>query len=442
MNKNDKLETVIEDYSSDGYGIAKPDGYVLFIPGTLRGERVLAHVLKAGKNFGYAKAEKILSASARRQKPQCPVSGVCGGCGLWHMDYEEELEFKCRKVLSNLKRAGISVSLDKTEGSISLSGYRNKAQYPVREQRGEIKIGFYRRASHDVAEQKCLIQPDIFDKIVLFIRKYMQKHSISAYNEITRSGTVRHIYLRSSCDGTQIMLCLVVNTSFEMKDRFADAVCREFEEIKTVLINYNRDNTNVILGKAYETVYGSGYITDILCGKKFEISAQAFYQVNHDMCQKLYAVAAEYADAGCGMRVLDLYCGIGTVGICAADKAKELVGVEIVPQAVENARRNAKANGLDNARFIVSDAASINDLGLGRFDVVFVDPPRKGCDVKTLDYIISSSPEKLVYISCDSATLARDAAVLKDAGYRAEKVSVVDMFARTSHVETVVKFIR
>ena len=442
MNKNERLEVEIEDYSSEGYGVAKPDGYVLFIPGTIRGERVLAHVLKAGKSFGYAKAEKILLPSEKRCKPLCPADGACGGCGLWHMDYKEEFDFKCAKVLSNLKKAGLDAKIDKIEASTCVTGYRNKAQYPVREQRGKTVIGFYRRASHDVAEEKCLIQPEIFDKIVACVRRFMQNYSVDAYNELTGKGIIRHIYLRSSGDKRQIMLCLVVNGIFDKKREFIHAVCGEFNEITTVILNYNSKNTNVILGQRFETIYGSGFITDTLCGKKFEISAQAFYQINHDMCEKLYGIAAAFGEVDQSRRVLDLYCGIGTVGICAAMSAKELIGVEIVPQAVNNARRNAVINGLANARFIASDAAGINNLGLGDFDVIFVDPPRKGCDRSTLDFIISSSAEKLVYISCDSATLARDAAILTSAGFSIKKTAVVDMFARTSHVETVVQFVR
>ena len=442
MNKNDRVEVLIEGYSSEGYGIAKPQGYVLFIPGTLRGERVLAHVLKAGKNFGYAKAEKILAPSPSRILPECPVCGICGGCGLMHMSYAEELEFKRQKVLSNLKKAGIDIELESVIGSPRITGYRNKAQYPVRNQNGKIAVGFYRRASHDVTEGKCFIQPDIFDTIAQSVREFMEQNGISAYNEHNQSGTVRHIYLRCSQDFGEIMLCLVVNGSFALKNEFARTLTRKFSQISTVCINYNDKNTNVILGESFETVFGAGYITDTLCGRKFEISPQAFYQVNHDMCETLYGIVSDFAMADKSTRVLDLYCGIGTVGICAAADARELVGVEIVPQAVKNARRNAEINGIENASFYVSDAAGIADLALESFDVIIVDPPRKGCDRATLDYIISEKPKRLVYVSCDSATLARDLAILTAGGFSVTRAAAADMFPRTKHVETVVQLVR
>lgn len=438
MKKNDRLEVLIEGYSSEGYGVAKPQGYVLFIPGTIRGERVTAHVLKAGKNFGYAKAEKILVPSENRIQPLCSVGGVCGGCALWHMNYREELEFKKEKVLSNFKKAGIDVNFEKIISCERITGYRNKAQYPVREQNGKISVGFYRRASHDVAEGRCLIQPDIFDEIAGAVREFMEKNGVSAYNEKTLAGTVRHIYLRSSHDKGQIMLCLVVNGKFELKDTFANSLTKRFQNISTVILNYNNENTNVILGKRFEILCGSGYITDTLCGRRFEISPQAFYQINHDVCEKLYTAAGDFAGVNENTRVLDLYCGIGTVGICAAFNARELVGVEIVPQAVENARRNAQANGMKNARFFACGAADVSKLPLSSFDVIFADPPRKGCDADTLDFIVRTGPERLVYISCDSATLARDAAFLKQYGYKVTRAAIADMFPRTKHVETVV----
>lgn len=438
MKKNDRIEVLIEGYTSEGYGVAKPGGYVLFIPGAIRGERVLAHVLKAKKSFGYAKIQKIIEPSRERILPSCSAAGVCGGCGLMHMSYFEELNFKRDKVEANLKKAGVLAGLENIYGSVSVTGYRNKAQYPVREQKGKIAVGFYRRASHDVAEGRCLIQPDIFDGIAGAVRGFMEENAVTAYNEQTLRGTVRHIYLRSSHDKKQIMLCLVVNGEFNLKDKLADFVSKRYPEVSTVLINYNNENTNVILGARFETVYGSGFITDELCGRRFEISAPAFYQVNHDSCEKLYSIAAEFAGADENSRVLDLYCGIGTVGICAAGAARELVGVEIVPQAVENARRNAAINGLENARFFACDAAGAENLGLGDFDIIFVDPPRRGCDRSTLEFILRSSPSKLVYISCDSATLSRDIAVLRGGGYEVLRAAAVDMFPRTHHVETVV----
>ena len=437
MKKNDRTEVLIEGYSSEGYGVAKPDGYVLFIPETVCGERVLAHVLKAGKNYGYAKAERLIEPSACRVEPDCSVCKICGGCTLWHMSYEEELRFKRQKVRRDLKKAGVDIEFEKVVRG-EITGYRNKAQYPVREQRGKIAVGFYRRASHDVAEGRCRIQPDIFGSIADAVRDYMVKNGVTAYNEQTLSGTVRHIFLRASHDFSQIMLCLVVNGGFECKSDFALYITKRFPSVCTVLINYNNQNTNVILGERYETVLGSGTLTDTLCGRVFEISPQAFYQVNHNVCQQLYRIAADFAAADKSTRVLDLYCGIGTVGLCACPDAGELVGVEIVPQAVVNARKNAVVNKAANARFYACDAAGIANLKLGSFDVIIVDPPRRGCDASTLDFIIRAKPQRLVYISCDSATLSRDIAVLAKSGFTVARAALADMFPRTKHVETVV----
>ncbi len=441
MKKNDRTEVLIEGYSSEGYGVAKPDGYVLFIPGTVCGERVLAHVLKAGKSYGYARAEKLIELSDRRAEPGCAVSSVCGGCSLWHMNYEEELRFKREKVRRELKKAGADVDFEAVVRG-KTTGYRNKAQYPVREKGGKIAVGFYRRASHDVAEGRCRIQPDIFGSIADAVRDYMEQNGISAYNEQTLCGTVRHIFLRASHDFSQIMLCLVVNGSFDLKQNFSRHITDRFPSVSTVLINYNSENTNVILGSRFETVSGSGTVTDTLCEKRFEISPQAFYQVNHDVCQKLYGIVSDFAAADKNTRVLDLYCGIGTVGLCACPDAGELVGVEIVPQAVENARKNAAVNGAENARFYACDAAGIAALNLGSFDVIIVDPPRRGCDAATLDFIIESRPLRLVYISCDCATLARDIAILQKGGFSVSRAALADMFPRTKHVETVVLMTR
>lgn len=434
MKKNDVLKVNIEGYSSEGHGVAKPDGFVLFVPGALEGETAVVHVLKVNKHFGYAKIVELVTESEHRKAPLCTVCDKCGGCAMWHADYDEEKRFKRGKVLQNLKKAGIDVDLNDVVSCDAVLGYRNKAQYPVREQDGKVAVGFYRNGSHTVIEGECKIQPRIFDEIADFIKKRMAVFGISAYNELSRKGTLRHIYLRSNCDKSQIMLCLVVNGAFDKKHPVFADIIKKFPQISTVCINYNNDNTNVILGKRFETVYGKGYITDTLLGKRFDISPQSFYQVNHDCCEKLYALAAEHIRGA--KRVLDLYCGIGTVGICTANVGAELVGVEIVPEAIENAKHNAVANGIENAHFFAADAGDVAKVASGYFDAIIVDPPRKGCDVKTLEFIIEKSPERLVYISCDSATLARDLKILKE-HFVIEDITPVDMFPRTHHCEVV-----
>ncbi len=435
MKKNDRLQVYIEGYSSDGHGVAKPDGFVLFVPGALDGETVEVHVVKVNKNFGYAKLLKVVVPSPHRTEPLCDVCDMCGGCAMWHADYSEEKRFKRMKVCQNLYKAGIDCEVDEVVSTDKIVGYRNKAQYPVRSQNGKIAVGFYRSSSHTVIEGKCQIQPEIFDGIAQYIKSVMPSLSISAYDESTNTGSLRHIYLRANCDLTSIMVCLVVNGTLCNKQQLAKKLTEKFCQISSVLINYNDKNTNVILSDRYELLFGKNGITDILLKKTFEISPQSFYQVNHDACEKLYSIAGEYIKGA--KSVLDLYCGIGTVGICTADKDSHLTGVEIVKEAIENAKINAKLNGMENCEFYAADASQIAGITDKKFDAIIVDPPRKGCDSKTLDYIIDANPERLVYISCDSATLARDLKTLTK-HFKIERVTPVDMFPKTHHVECVV----
>lgn len=431
MKKNDELQVNIEAYSTDGSGVAKPDGFVLFIPGTVKGETVLAHVTKVNKHFGYAFAKEIIDPSPNRRQPLCEQSKKCGGCDMWHVSYDEELSFKHEKVEGNLRNLK-NITVLPTLPSPKQQGYRNKAQYPVREQNGDVCVGFYGKRSHNVIECRCAIQPDVFDEIASFIKQFMKKRNILAYNELTLKGSLRHIYLRR---GNGIMVCLVVNGELPYKNELAQQLAVQFADITTICINYNDENTNVILGDKYEILYGDGYLEDTLLDKKFRISPAAFYQVNHDGCECLYTAVKNLADVKEHERVLDLYCGIGTIGLCAADTARELVGVEIVPEAVEDAKVNAKINGIVNASFYAADAGDVSKVANGEFDVIIVDPPRKGCDKRTLDFIIEKSPKRLVYVSCDSATLARDLEILTQNGFEIKTVQPVDMFPRTNHVE-------
>ena len=437
MKKNDEIEVLIEGYTSEGHGVAKPDGFVLFIPSTIKGERVIAHVTKVNKNFGYAKAIKILTPSSERVQSLCAVSTTCGGCALHHMNYKEELSFKKQKVENNLKKAGINHPVDDVVPSEDICRYRNKAQYPIRNQGGRTVGGFYRQNSHTVIEGDCLIQPEIFNKILQKTVEFMESNKLPAYDEVSLRGIVRHLYLRSSENQQSIMVCLVVTKSFDQKYKYAKFITDNFENVSTVLLCYNDKNTNVVLGRNYELLYGKGYIKDTLLGCSFEISPESFYQVNRKGCEKLYSIVKDHVKDS--ENLLDLYCGIGTIGICTSGKDTHLTGVEIVEKAIENAKKNALANGITNAVFKASDASFVKELVSGGFDTIIVDPPRKGCDRQTLDFLIESKPERLVYVSCDSATLARDLKILTDGGFEIKKITPVDMFPKTAHCECVVR---
>lgn len=440
MKKNDELQVLIEGYTSEGSGVAKPDGFVLFIPGTVIGEKVLAHVTKVGKSYGYARAMKIIEPSPLRVTPDCEKASACGGCQLRHVSYEGQLEFKHKKVIDTMKKAGITCPVDPPCPSPATLRYRNKAQYPIRMQGGKITGGFYRQNSHTVIECDCIIQPEIFNDILKFTLEFMEKNGVCAYDENTLKGTVRHLYLRSAKAGKSIMVCLVVQGNFPLKNQYSNSILTRFPEISTVCINYNNKNTNVVLGDRYETVYGKGYITDELMGYLFDISPESFYQVNREGCEVLYSAVKEHTRGA--KNLLDLYCGIGTIGICASESAESLTGIEIVEKAVQNARVNAEKNGIKNAVFEAMDAKNASEFAKGSYDVIIVDPPRKGCDTATLEFLVCCAPERLIYVSCDCATLARDIKILQQKGYYPEKITPVDMFPGTSHVECVARLCR
>lgn len=448
MNKNMKLIVQIEDYTEEGFGIARHEGYVLFIPGTVAGERAEILVVKAGKRFGYGKLLRLLTPSPHRVEPDCALFPRCGGCAFWHLSYEEELRLKEKKVGDCLKRiGGIHAPLSPILGAREQLAYRNKAQFPIRNVKGRPQGGFYAPGSHGVVSgAPCAIQPDIFNEILNWTLDFMEKEGISAYEEEGYTGVVRHLYLRRGVQTGEILACLVVNgKTFPQKESFAKALCAAFSEVKTVAINYNDRNTNVVLGQETETVAGKGFIEDLLLGKRYRISPHSFYQVNHAQTEVLYRKVLEEAALDRESRVLDLYCGIGTIGLSLAENCRELVGVEIVAQAVENAKENAALNGVTNASFFCADAkeAAAKFAKEGkRFDLIIVDPPRKGCDQGTLDAICQMAPEKLIYVSCNPATLARDLKILEEKGYQTQNVTPVDLFPRTHHVETIATLTR
>ncbi len=443
MEKNTILTVKIEDYTNEGFGVAKHNGYVLFVPGTVAGEDVEILVVKAGKTFGYGKLLRVLTPSSHRVEPACALAQRCGGCAFWHLSYEEELRLKAARVQAQLERiGGLDLQIASPLGATVQTGYRNKAQFPIRQIKGKPAGGFYAAGSHGVVSgAPCAIQPTVFNDLLNWTLAFMERYRITAYEEERYTGTVRHLYLRVGEATGQILVCLVVNgKKFPQKEQFAREITAAFPAVRTVAINYNNRNTNVVLGKETETVFGPGYIEDILLGKRYRIAPQSFYQVNRRQTEVLYSKAIELAGLTGGERVLDLYCGIGTIGLSLAEKCKELVGVEIVPEAIENAKENACLNGINNAEFFCADAkeAAARFAAEGKvFDVIIVDPPRKGCDTATLDAICQMAPRRLVYVSCNGATLARDLKILEEKGFRTVSATPVDLFPRTHHVETI-----
>ncbi len=444
VKKNQILQVTIEDYTAEGFGLARYEGYVLFIPGTVVGEEAEILVVKAGKNFGYGKLLRVLKPSPHRVAPACPLASRCGGCVFWHLSYEEEARLKEQRVQDQIKRiGGLDLPVSPILAADRQTEYRNKAQFPIRQVKGKATGGFYAPGSHGVVSgAPCAIQPTLFNELLAATLEFMEQNRLPAYEEQTYSGLVRHLYLRRGEATEQVLVCLVINgQDFALKREYASFMKERFPVVETVAINYNDKNTNVVLGKRTETVLGPGYIEDVLLGKTYKIAPQSFYQVNRRQTEVLYQKAIDLCELQGNERVLDLYCGIGTIGLSLVENCRELVGVEIVPQAIENAKENAKRNGVTNAEFFCADAgtAAARFAEEGRqFDVILVDPPRKGCDEPTLRAIQQMAPRRLVYVSCNPATLARDLKILETYGFKTQSVTPVDLFPRTHHVETVV----
>ena len=446
--KNQLLELTITDLGNEGEGIGKYEGFTFFVKGALPGDRILARILKCKKTYGYARVEEILTASDARITPRCPVAGKCGGCQLPHMSYEKQLEYKKKKIEDCLTRIG---GLDQVP-EFSVIGmeepwhYRNKAQFPVGVNKdGNIVIGFYAGRTHAIMDSDCCyIQARENEAIVRIIRNYLTNYRISIYNEETHQGLVRHILTRVGYQSGEIMVCLIINgTELPHAEKLAEELKEKVSGFQCLCLNVNREKTNVILGAQIIPVYGEPFITDSIGEVKYQISPLSFYQVNPVQTRRLYETALAFADLKGGEVVWDLYCGIGTISLFLAGKAGKVYGVEIVPQAIEDAKQNARLNGITNAEFFVGASEEVMprmyaELGDAvKADVVVVDPPRKGCDEALLDTICRMQVERLVYVSCDPATLGRDVAYLRERGYVVEKVRGVDMFGWTGHVETV-----
>jgi 23S rRNA (uracil1939-C5)-methyltransferase len=439
--KNQVIEIDITGITHDGSGVGRFEGMAVFTPGCAQGDRIRAGIISVKKDYAFGRLLEILKPSQARIEIDCPVFFKCGGCAFRHIDYKEELKLKYNMVRDTLaKIAHIDILPEPIVGSQIVNGYRNKAQYPVGYDGGEVNIGFYAPRSHRiVAAQGCLLQPPVFLDVIEAFKGWIEKAGITIYDEQSGKGLLRHIFIRQAQATGELMACAVINGgALPEQELLVGLLRRAAAQLTSVVYNINRENTNVIMGQRCVTVWGSERITDILGGKRFEISPLSFYQVNSRQAEGLYAAAAEFAGLDGGGLLLDLYCGAGTIGLFMADRAARVIGVEAVPAAVEDARRNAALNSIDNAEFICGNAqeASVRLAAQGlKPYVVVVDPPRKGLSAGTINAVAAMSPQRIVYVSCDPATLARDLAIFEQRGYRCMRVKPFDMFPRTAHVE-------
>ena len=448
LKKNDRIQLKIDSCSSNGSGVGRYNGMAIFVPATAIGDEITAHILKVKKSYAFAKVESVTKPSPDRVAPECPVYLKCGGCVFSHMTYEAEAKIKAEHIEECFKRiGGVMPEFEPIIAAENDKRYRNKAQYPVAIDNGEIKTGFYSPHSHRVVHcPDCLLQPEEFEDILGVFSDYIKGYNVSVYDETVHRGLLRHIYIRKGTASGEIMVCAVVNgKSLPAEDKLVEKLIQKEASVKSIILNVNTKDTNVILGTECRTLWGEDSITDILCGLRFRISPLSFYQVNRNQAEKLYNKAAEYASLTGRETVLDLYCGAGTIGMSMAKNSKEIIGVEIVPEAIEDAKINAKLNGIKNARFICGDAAQAAEMlkneGINP-DVIILDPPRKGCSPEMINTAVQMSPERIVYVSCDPATLARDCGIFKDLGYVAVKATPVDLFPRTGHCECVVLLTR
>ena len=446
FRKNDLVTLEIEDCGIDGEGIGKADGFTVFVKDAVIGDTVTAKIIKAKKNYGYGRLMEVLKPSPYRVEPKCEFARQCGGCQLQALSYDQQLVFKTNKVKGHLERIGgfTDIPMEPIIGMDELFHYRNKAQFPVgRNKEGKIVTGFYAGRTHNIIENRdCALgvaeNKEVLDRVIA----HMEKYGIEPYNEATGKGLVRHVLIRYGYFTKEVMVCLILNGNKIPKEELLVKSLCEIPGMTSITINVNKKRSNVILGEEICLLWGQEYITDRIGDISYQISPLSFYQVNPMQTQKLYAKALEYADLHGQETVWDLYCGIGTISLFLAQKAKFVRGVEIVPAAIENAKENAKLNGLENTEFFVGKAEEVLPREYKKngvyADVIVVDPPRKGCDETLLETMVEMNPERIVYVSCDSATLARDLKYLCERGYELRKVCPVDQFGMTVHVETVV----
>lgn len=445
--KNDMLTVYIEDMGHEGEGIGKVDGYTVFVKDAVIGDTVQAKIMKTKKNYGYARLMEIIESSPDRTEPLCPYARQCGGCQIQALSYEKQLEYKNNKIRNNLIRIGgfseEELHMEPIIGMEVPFYYRNKAQFPVgTDKEDNLVTGFYAGRTHTIINnRKCYLGVDVNEQILNIVLDYMKKYNVSAYDETTHKGLVRHVLIRYGFQSKEIMVCLVVNGNrLPAADALVSELCT-IEGMTSISMNINKEKTNVILGREVKTLWGQSYITDKIGNVSYQISPLSFYQVNPVQTEKLYGKALEFAGLEGNETVWDLYCGIGTISLFLAQKAKQVYGVEIVPAAIEDAKRNAALNGFTNAEFFVGKAEEVLPEKYEKegiyADVIVVDPPRKGCEESVLDTMVKMQPKRIVYVSCDSATLARDLKYLRERGYQVERVVGCDMFPQSVHVETV-----
>lgn len=442
--ENRILDLTVTDVTNEGCGVSRYEGCVVMVPGAVRGDVCDVKITKVGKSCMYGELVSVRVPGSERIDPECGCFGECGGCAFQSITYEEELRLKEQWVRDSIRRIGkIDGEVLPVIPSKTTSGYRNKAIYQAgKNSKGKTVLGFYKAKTHEVVDARnCVLQPEEFGRIIEAVCFFCDENRVSVYDEKTGRGLLRALYIRKAFATGETGITVVINgDSFPGSGLFCDFLKKQFSDIVSIVLNINKKSTNVVLGNAYRTLSGKDHITDILCGKRIDISPKSFYQVNHDTAETLYGVVKEYADIKDGESLVDLYCGAGTIGLSAIGNEGRLIGVEIVDSAVENAKMNAAQNGMDNAEFICADAGKAAERLLEKGtkpDAVIVDPPRKGCDEVTLEAIVKMSPQRMVYVSCNHATLARDIGFLAGKGYVAEKIQPVDMFPRTCHVECV-----
>ena len=439
LAKNQEHTVTIEGYGEGGMGVARIDGRVVFVHGALRGEKCRVLILKTLKSVAFAKVLEVLEPSSERITPDCPYFPRCGGCTYRHIRYEEELRLKKQRVQDNLSRIGGSdVTVEEILGAQDTLRYRNKAQYPVSK---DGAVGFYRARTHEVIEcEHCLLVKPEADAAAEALREYMQSCRVAGYDEKTGRGLIRHLYVRSNAAGESLICVLVNGDKLPKEDRLVALLRDACPKCTGIVLGTNTKKGNVILGDRYRTLWGSDRLEDTLCGKTFRLSVPSFYQVNRAQAERLYAKAIEFAGLTGQETVLDLYCGAGTITLALSDHAKKVLGAEIVPEAIDDARENAARNGVKNAEFFCGDASDVakklarENL---RPDVITVDPPRKGLAADVVESIAEMQPQRVVYVSCDSATMARDVKRFAELGYTAVRACAVDMFPRADHIETV-----
>lgn len=448
--KNDIVTVTIEDMGHDGAGIGKIEGYTLFIKDAVIGDMVSAKIMKTKKNYGYARLLEVIKPSKFRVEPQCSFARQCGGCQIQELDYQKQLEYKEAKIRGNLKRIGgfTDIKMEPIVGMENPFNYRNKAQFPIgTDKDGNIITGFYAGRTHDIVNnRRCFLGVEVNEQILDIIISHMEENSALAYDEQMGVGLMRHVLLRYGFATKEIMVCLVINGSSIPNEQDLLNALKKIDGMTSICLNINKQRGNVILGDKVKVLWGQGYITDKIGDIAYQISPLSFYQVNPVQTRKMYQVALDYAQLTGKETVWDLYCGIGTISLFFAEHAKQVYGVEIIPEAIADAKRNAQINGITNVEFFVGKAEVVLPEKYEKegiyADVIVVDPPRKGCDEALLATMIKMRPNRIIYVSCDSATLARDLKYLCENEYTLEKVKGIDNFCHSTHVETVVMLTR